>query len=167
MKDLLTQFFVASSVYLRNFDWYKELTWPTTKLWRCLFGWSSIVSSCSIFSSEASWKHVIHSRTNFVASSKHFEKINSLPFLQLTSFFIGLNESSHQELSNQSFFFEKFQIFRDEIRNFSKKGQYFRILVFPIITFEMFGIFQKKLHSWKARGESFHLSQQKSTKTDV
>ena len=51
-------------------------------------------------------------RTNFVASSKHFEKIINSPSNQLSALFIGLNESSHQELFNQSIFFEKFQIFQ-------------------------------------------------------
>ena len=53
-----------------------------------------------------------YSRTNFVASSKHFEKIINSPSNQLSALFIGLNESSHQELFNQSFFFGKFEIFQ-------------------------------------------------------
>ena len=40
------------------------------------------------------------------------KKIISLPSVQLRCFFIGLNESSHQELFNQSICLEKFQIFQ-------------------------------------------------------
>ena len=53
------------------------------------------------------------SRTNFVALSKHFEKIITSPSKQLLSaLFIDLNESSHQELFNQSIYFEKFKMFQ-------------------------------------------------------
>ena len=51
-------------------------------------------------------------RTSFVASSDHFEKIITSRSNQLSALFIGLNESSHQELFNQSFFFEKFKYFK-------------------------------------------------------
>ena len=53
-----------------------------------------------------------NTRTNFVASSKHFEKIIASPFKQLSALFIGLNESSQSELSNRVFFFFKFEIFQ-------------------------------------------------------
>ena len=53
-----------------------------------------------------------NTRTSFVASSKHFEKIINSRSNRNKLLFIGLNESSHQELFNQSIFFEKFQIFQ-------------------------------------------------------
>ena len=37
-----------------------------------------------------------------------------------------------------------------------KRGIFLKILVFPL-TFEIFGIFQKKMIGWKALIESFHL----------
>ena len=60
-----------------------------------------------------SWATVaLESRTNLVASSKHFEKIIASRSNQNKLLFIGLNESSHQERFNQSILSEKFQIFR-------------------------------------------------------
>ena len=51
-------------------------------------------------------------RTSLVISSSDLRKIIRARSNQNKLLFIGLNESSHQELFNQSICFEKFQIFQ-------------------------------------------------------
>ena len=85
----------------------KDLDFSMCHLSRSLSpSWCDFI--CCSFSLTLSW--IISTRTNFVASSKHFEKIIASRSKQLSALFIGLNESSHQERFNQSIFFEKFQI---------------------------------------------------------